>query len=321
MEVESIFEYQKEALKNKDFGKLCKCAIEMAKKFPGEADTYRYYSREVAFFLGRINNRALFEELIYSPYTQLPPSMRPIRSFEQEEKLYDFGLRYPFLLDEELDYLEELYCSPDTYDMVSRMLYDGDEVLRRKLARFDEDHYEIKNTTFSKKLCLDVFNALILNELKYNIDEALEERYESEDDKRARALFYDCDLEMTYSPILVYNRRTNEIQMDETNLSDVFLIPVCNFYWAQINLIDAINLYTNCFGDEILAKFIYPTLEKENLSVSDVKSAAFCTPWFLSMENALMEGFSIKRNDYKLLEVRENIARKWLTYQNEKSLR
>jgi hypothetical protein len=220
-----------------------------------------------------------------------------------------------------LDYLEELYCSPDTYDMVSRMLYDGDEVLRRKLARFDEDHYEIKNTTFSKKLCLDVFNALILNELKYNIDEALEERYESEDDKRARALFYDCDLEMTYSPILVYNRRTNEIQMDETNLSDVFLIPVCNFYWAQINLIDAINLYTNCFGDEILAKFIYPTLEKENLSVSDVKSAAFCTPWFLSMENALMEGFSIKRNDYKLLEVRENIARKWLTYQNEKSLR
>lgn len=154
MELAELFECRKKALKNKDFGTLCKCAIEMAKMFPGELDPYRHHSQEVAFFLGRINDRVQYEELIYHPYTKLPPSLRTIRSFEKEEKMFDLGQRYPFLEDDKLDYLEELYCSSDTYDMINRMLYDQVEVLRRKLARFDESHFSIKNDTFSKKLCL-----------------------------------------------------------------------------------------------------------------------------------------------------------------------
>lgn len=321
MELTEIFERREIALKNRDFSTLCECAIEMSKKFPGESDHNRHISQEVAFFLGRINDRAQFEELIYHPYTKLPPSLRPIRSFDKEEQMFDFGARYPFLDDNELDYLEELYCSPDTYDMINRMLYDQDEVLRRKLARFDESHFSINNNTFSKKLCLEIFDALIINEMEYNIQEAMDERYETMDDKREKARFFGYDIDESYSPILVYNRRTNSIQIDESDLSDVFLIPIYNFYWAQIKLFDAINLYKEYFGEGIVTKSIYPALNKELLEPTQIEWAAFCLPWFLAIEEAVIHGMSLSRNDCRLLEIREKIARKWLTFQNEKSLR
>ena len=321
MELSERFEYRKKALKNKDFGTLCKCAIEIAKMFPGESDPYRHHSQEVAFFLGRINDRVQFEELIYHPYTKLPPSLRPIRSFEKEEKMFDLGQRYPFLEDDELDYLEELYCSSDTYDMINRMLYDQDEVLRRKLARFDESHFSIKNDTFSKKLCLDIFNALIQNEIEYDIQEVMEERYESMDDRRERARLFGYDMDESFSPILVYNRRTNSIQIDETDLSDRFLIPIYNFSWAQIKLPDAIDLYKEYFGVEVVTRLIYPALKEEGLEPPLIEWAAFCVPWYLTMESAVVNGLSIQRDDHRLLNIREQIANKWLTFQNEKSLR
>ena len=315
MELSELFEYRKKALKNKDFGTLCKCAIEIAKMFPGESDPYGHHSQEVAFFLGRINDRKQFEELIYHPYTKLPPSLRTIRSFEKEEKMFDLGQRYPFLEDEELDYLEELYCSSDTYDMINRMLYDQDEVLRRKLARFDESHFLIKNDTFSKKLCLDTFNALIQNEIEYNIQEVIDERYESIDDRRERACLFGYEVDESFSPIWVYNRRTNSIQIDKTDLSDRFLIPIYNFFWAQIKMPDAIDLYIEYFGEEVVNQFIYPALKKRGLDPSHLKWAAFCVPWYLTMETAVVNGLSLQRNDYRLLDIREQVAKKWLTFQ------
>ena len=321
MDVKEIIENRKEALKNKDFDTLCKCAIEMAKMFSGEADPLRHHSQEVAFFLGRINARTKFEELIYYPYTTLPPSLRPIRSFDKEEKMFDMGQRYPFLDDKELDYLEELYCSSDTYDMINRMLYDQDEVLRRKLARFDESHFLISNDNFSKKLCLDVFDALIRNVMEFNIGEVMDERYETIEDKKAKADFWGLEVNESYSPILVYNRRTNSIQIDQTDLSDRFLIPIYNFSWPEIKLSDAINIFREYFGEGILQDLIYPALEKTGLGPTMVEYAAFCVTWYLAIEHALIQGLNINKNDRRLLDTRETISRKWLTFQNKQSLR
>lgn len=54
MELAELFECREKALKNKDFGTLCKCAIEMAKMFSRESDPFRHHSQEVAFFPRRI---------------------------------------------------------------------------------------------------------------------------------------------------------------------------------------------------------------------------------------------------------------------------
>lgn len=120
---------------------------------------------------------------------------------------------------------------------------------------------------------------------------------------------------------MVYNRRTNSIQIDETDLSDIFLIPIYNFSWAQIKLPDAIDLYKEYFGIEVVSRFIYPALKEEGLEPPQIEWAAFCVPWYLTMESAVVNGLSIQRDDYRLLNIHEQIANKWLTFQNEKSLR
>lgn len=325
MELEELFKLRKEALKKGDFQTLCNCAVEMAKQFHGSSDPRRHISQEAAFFLGRMNERSKFEKIVYDPYYSLPPSLREIRSFEKEEKMFDMGQRYPFLDDEELDYLEEMYCSPDTYDMISRMLYDGDTMLRRKLARFNEAHFSIKTDTFSKKLCLEVFDALVQNETIYDIDNALDEREQTDEDYRAFMEFMeldeeeDCDNE--YSPIFVYNRRTNSVQIDQTDLSDSFLIPICNFSWAGIRLSDAIDQYKEHFGEEVLSKAVEPGLKNWGLSGHMASNAALCAPFFLDIENEIIKKYSLQRNNNFLLDVRARIAEKWLIYQNEKSLR
>lgn len=326
MDLEKLFSKRAEALKEKNFSKLCQCAIEMAENFSGPIDPTRLVSQEVAFFLGRINDRSKFEDIIYRPYLDMPPSLREIRSFEKEEKMYDMGTRYPFLNDEELDYLENLYCSSDTYDMISRILYDADDVLRRKLARFDERQFNIKNEFYSKQLCLDIMDAFIRNDIEFKIQEAIEERYKSVEDKVAEADFWgrmgvSYDVSDSYSPILVYNRRSNSIQIDQSDLSDRFLIPISNFHWAKINLIDAIELYKEHFGKEFIETEIFPVLNKCGLNSQMIEYAAFCSPWFIRMESYIIDKFSLSPNDTRLLDVREKIARKWLKFQNEKSLR
>lgn len=325
MELEELFELRKVALKKGDFQILCNCAVEMARQFYGSSDPRRHISQEVAFFLGRANDRSKFEKIVFDPYFSLPPSLREIRSFEKEEKMFDMGQRYPFLDDEELDYLEGMYCSPDTYDMISRMLYDGDTMLRRKLARFNEDEFSIQSETFSKELCLEVFDALIQNETIYDIDNAIEERNQTDEDYRAFMAFMelddDEDDDNEYSPIFVYDRRTNSVRIDQTDLSDTFLIPIYNFYWADINLSDAIELYKTYFGQEVLFNAIEPALRNWGISVSGISDVAFCVPFFMDIENEIIKRYSLKRTDDILSEVRAKIAEKWLIYQNEKSLR
>jgi hypothetical protein len=84
---------------------------------------------------------------------------------------------------------------------------------------------------------------------------------------------------------------------------------------------DANDLYKEYFGIEVVSRFIYPALKEEGLEPPQIEWAAFCVPWYLTMESAVVNGLSIQRDDYRLLNIREQIANKWLTFQNEKSLR
>lgn len=304
-------------IKCKDFNLLLKCAVDMA-----EAFTYsRLLAEEAAFFLGRIGDRTRFESVIYGPTLKLPPSLREPRSFQMEEKLYELGQKYPFLDDEELDFLETLYCKSNTFDMVNRMLFDGDDLLRRKLARFNQDDFNIRHDVFSCEFCLEIFDALIKNENELNVQEALDARHQSFDDMKEEARLYGFSPKLKYDPILVYNRRTNTIQVDETDLSDRFLCPISNFSWTGLKLGDAVNLLINEFNHSVEESIIVPALEKCRITKQAITYAAFNTYWYLIVENAIIRNLGISSSDERLLKVRERIAYDWLTYQNKKELR
>lgn len=315
MEIRELFECRKTALKNKDLNKLCECAVEMVRHFPGWYDSHGYYLLEAAFFLGRINNMEQFEELVKLSYEKSNSFYGDNCTTKEKIIMFDLGRRYPFLDDDELSFLEALYCSSGTYNMINRMLFDQNEVLPRKLARFDESLFSIRNENFPQKLCLDVFKAMIINEMEYNIQDVIEERYES----WYKRIEKGYDMDDCYSPILVYNRRTNTIQLDKTDLSDKLLFPIYDFQYANINMSDLIDLVHKNFGDEVIHKFVNPILEKLDI-ISDIESCVFCFNWFLSIETAIIRGLSLQSDDYRLLDIHEQIAKKWLTYQNEKTL-
>lgn len=311
-----VYKDRERGLKNKDFNLLLNCAIEMAEAFT----TSKQAAQEAAFFLGRIGDRARFESVVYGPTLKLPPSLREPRSFKMEERLYELGQKYPFLDDDEIDFIEELYCQSDTYDMVNRMLFDGDDLLRRKLARFNPEDFNIHHDDFSSEFCLETFDALIKNENELDVQEALDKRHQSFDDMEEEARLYGFSPTLKYDPILVYNRRTNTIQVDETDLSDRFLCPISNFSWAGIKLCDATNLLVNEFGNSIEETIIVPALEKCRLTKQTITYAAFNTYWYLKIEDAVINGLNIPSSDKRLLKVRERIAYDWLTYQNKKEL-
>lgn len=292
----------------------------MAEKFNGTLDFNHNHAQEVSFFLGRINDRNTYERVVYGPYFSMPPSLREPRSFDKEERMYNMGQRYPFLDDDELDYLEELYCSSDTYDMINRMLYDGDDFLRRRLARFDSSLYNISNSEFSKKFCLEVFNALITNYTEYDIEQALDDRHQPVEDKIEEARLWGYSPTLEYPTILVYNRRTNSIQIDNTDLSDRFLIPIANFGWANMDMSLPINLFIDKFGEDVKDN-LYDALSRKGLNKQMIQHAMFCVPWYLALEKTIIERKEITPKDYRIIEIHESIARIWLKYQNEKSLR
>lgn len=317
IDLDKINKDRERGLKCKDFNLLLKCAVDMAEAFTSS----KLLAEEAAFFLGRLGDRDRFESVVYGPWLKLPPSLHEPRSFKMEEKLYELGQKYPFLDDEELDFLEKLYCKSDTFDIINRMLFDGDDLLRRKLARFNPDDFNLHHNEFSHEFCLEIFNALIINENELNVQEALDARHQSFDDMKEEARLYGFSPRLKYAPILVYNRRTNTIQVDETDLSDRFLCPISNFSWAGIKLGDAVNLLINELDSSIEESIIVPALEKCRLTKQTITYAAFNTYWYLILENAIIINLGISSSDARLLKVREHIAYDWLTYQNKKELR
>lgn len=320
MDLEQLFVERRIALENKDFGKLAKCAIIIAEKCDDPLSHRRLEAQEAAFFLGRLNDRDKFIEIVYRPNYKLISSLQDIRSYDKEEKMFDMGCRYPFLTDEELDFLEIMYCSSNTYDMINRMLFDGDEMLRRKLSRFNADLFSVSNKSFSKKLCDDIFDAFIKNEIKYDVQKALDERLQPLEYKQKEASYCGYVPQLEYPPILVYNRLSNTVQLDQTDLSDLFLVPICNFSYAEIYISDAINLYKEYFGESV-SEVITLVLEQEMIFPQSVEYFELYATWILSMEDAIRKIYDLNNDDYRLMKVRETIARKWLVYQNEKPLR
>lgn len=300
-DIEKFFKDRDNAIINKDFNTLYNCAMISAKEYPWDDNALL----EASFFCGRANSREDFNKYTNPHFYSTFETFRSNSKTEERELFFDMGRRYPFLEDEELDLLESLYSESGTYKMISRMLFDADEMLRRKLARFNPSLFDISNASFSNKLCLEIFDALIRNEGELDIQNAMDERRWPGN---------------SFPPIWVYNRRINSISKDTTKLTDVFLIPISNFSWAGIRMQDGIRAITEQFGEEIIETILYPALEDKGLNQHLISCAAFNSFWYLALEEAICNYYDISQSDSRLVQSRINIAKLWLKYQNEKPL-
>ncbi len=177
---------------------------------------------------------------------------------------------------------------------------------------------KIRHREFSKDFCIRIFNALIKKEQELDVQEALDDRAISLEDQRAKADLYGFNFEPSYAPVLVYNRISNEIQIDESDLSNFHLIPIANFHWVHITMKNAIDNFTNQFDH--ISELLFESVKMYNLSSEQLCMVGFHTSLYLLMERAICQEFFLSPSDSKIQNVRAAIAKEWLIFQNDKEL-
>lgn len=311
-----IFKQKRDkALKDKNFNDLYDAAIESAVFFMTKNSVL-----EAAFFIGRTRNIYAFNELlgtVQKASVCSSPFDNQFVSFDKEQMFYNLGYKYPWLTDDELDFLESLYQRSDTYSMINRMLFDK-ELLRRDLKHFDPNLYDKKNDFFSSSLCSTVFKAFLRNEVELNVEEALEERLQSFEDKFLVGSILGFEPDSNYPPIYVYNRLDNCVILDTTTqINDIFLFPIHRLG----KLSRAVDLFCQIFFDERDLKQTLSEVLQTKAMVHHIDSAILCGQWYLILERYICRRFSISNKSDQICKVRNTLAKEWLEGINNKNLR
>lgn len=310
---EDFLKKRDKALEEKDFNVLYISAIKCAEEFHTKNSVL-----EAAFFLGRAQNLSGFNDLLKKLRKIYSTDLfnNPFISLNEENRFYEMGYKYPWLTDAELNYLEELYLKSDTYPMINRMLYDK-ELLRKELKHFNPEIYYTKNESFSDALCAEVFVAFLKNEIELNVEEALDERIQSFEEKNALASSFGFEAENQYPPIYVYNRFTNQVSLDtSTQLKDVFIFPITNFGMLS----RASELFCEVFSDDLSLKEHLSQLIMERELLPSIERVPLCASWYLIMERYVRKTFNIFISRSEIQYVRNQLAKEWLQSINNKDL-
>lgn len=310
-DLEKLFETRKIAKQNQDLQTLANCAFQMAKEF--NFDDVR---SEAAYFYGRLHDFEGFSEMLQNAKARAMNYDEMHRSYQEERHFFNIGLEYPDLDDFELDFLEEKYMSSGSYEMMDRILFDK-ERLDRTLNHFNPDEFEIKNTDFSDELLDKVFRATWKNEFDLDVQEAIDNRYTAKTQNETwRGAFGLGEYDPSDEPIYVYNRRTNDVELDRSMLDDVLLTPL--YHIGKMG--DVVEEYGNLFGSEVRQYIIDEVLPATHLSYG-WETAIFSCYWYRQINVSVMKKFNVIKDDPRLNQVRRNLAKKWLIELNNKPLR
>jgi hypothetical protein len=126
------------------------------------------------------------------------------------ENLFNIGLRFPHLSEEEVSYLEQNYCDPKTFELFEIIMFDK-ELLPRRIEKFDKELLKRKNTEFSDQFLMSLFECFSKNE----------------------------ELDNGYSEMYIYSRISNKIirkKYEDTGLGDycIVLPTTSNQYWSIV---------------------------------------------------------------------------------------
>lgn len=88
-------------------------------------------------------------------------------SREVAQNLVRIGVMFPFLSDEQINYLESLYNNPKYCEIMDDILFDK-EKLPRKISGITKNELKKTNDSFSIKLLKQTYNSFILNQWAQN---------------------------------------------------------------------------------------------------------------------------------------------------------
>ena len=307
--LEEIFRIREIAKKEKDLDALYMCAIQMSEEF--NSDNERI---EAAYFLGRKKDYNGFGKLLENAQARSFGIAARNRTYDEEHRFFRIGLNYPNLDESDLDLMEKKYKTSGDYRMMDRILFDQ-ERLPRVLEHFDASALEIQNTEFSDELLDKVFQAAWMNDFEMNIQEAIDNRYNAKTQNETWGRAFGFEYDPSKEPIFVYNRKTNNVEIDCSDLSDIMLFPIQNL--GRIG--GVVEAYGKYFGHEIKDYLISEIMPQIGLPFG-WRSAIYHSSWYRSIHHAVIKKTGIDGKDPRYTQIRRDIAKAWLIEINNKSL-
>lgn len=127
----------------------------------GSIATNEYHMPEFAFLSGRTGN---VEEFLatFQKYRWTLFGM-PSKYITITQNMLTLGMKYPNLNYQELDYIEQLASSPDTFEIMEDILCDRD-LLPRDINVLTKASLNVKNDSFSDSFLDKVANCFEINE-------------------------------------------------------------------------------------------------------------------------------------------------------------
>ena len=162
--VQGRFDLRKNASDNEDLDTLQDVAT--YRFVNGSVAIYIDLLPELAYLYGkakRVNDlKALFNDYSWAMFGV------PQSCIEKTNNMFAIGYTFPYLNENQLDYLEDLWCDSSSFEWMDIIMYDS-YMLPRKLNRFDKSQLEIVHTEFSDEFLYEIYNGLtfVLNSSKF----------------------------------------------------------------------------------------------------------------------------------------------------------
>lgn len=162
------FELRRSCAKNRDIESLL--TIVKFHFIKGSKATNETNLPEMFYYYGRLDRIESLHEYLSDKtfyFNLLSDSCR-----ELAFNLMKIGHKFPFLVESEIDYLEDKYCDPKTFELFDIIMFDK-ELLPRPIKKLEREFTSEKSEGFSKVFLLEVYNCFSENKKLMSNNEKL----------------------------------------------------------------------------------------------------------------------------------------------------
>jgi len=157
MSVSAQFQLRRQCAENRDIESLLTIAKFNFLTYGGPGTL-----SSVCYYYGRLHREKELHDFLANNSGLLHFGY-PSYCMELAQNLFNIGLRFPYLSDEEMSYLDQRYCDPKTFELFDIIMFDSD-LLSRPIRRLDKNLLKVKHSNFSIEFLSQVFNCFIANE-------------------------------------------------------------------------------------------------------------------------------------------------------------
>lgn len=274
MDVEERFRFRRLCADNRDIESLL--VIAKYRFIKGSTGTNESNLPEMCYYYGRLHRVEELGEFLKEKNHYLFMLSKSCKELAQN--LLNIGVKFPYLNEGEISFLEERYCNSKTFELFDIIMFDCD-LLPRPIKKFDKESLNKSNTEFSRDFIMQIYDCFSKNK----------------------------GFDNGYSQLYVYNRIQNRIvrmKYEDIGLGEYCVIqPIfSNELW---------NLMMEKFGEKCADSFVKRLSVDEDWE--DLKNSDFYLLDIDEIEDLAVQYFN---DSSKVEDLKAEVALFWLKKMN-----